>query len=36
MNELTSMDGLRIYSFTERAWDDHQDVVVFGRPSIDE
>lgn len=36
MNELTKMDGIRIYSFTERAWDDHQDVIVFGRPGIDE
>lgn len=36
MNELTRMDSIRVYSYTERAWDDHQDVVVFGRPGVDE
>lgn len=28
--------GTRIYLYRERGWADHQDVVVFGRPSYDE
>jgi SAM-dependent methyltransferase len=28
--------GIRILSYRERDWADHQDVVVFGRPGIDE
>ena len=26
--------AIRILGFTERAWDDHQDVVVFGKPGV--
>ena len=28
--------GLRILSYCERDWDDHQDVLVFGKPGINE
>ena len=28
--------GTRIYLYRERGWAEHQDVVVFGRPSYDE
>jgi len=34
MNGLSKIDEIRILSFTEREWNDHQDVVVFGRPGI--
>jgi SAM-dependent methyltransferase len=30
---LEAYDDVRIISYTERAWDHHQDVVVIGRPS---
>ena len=28
------LDGVRILGYRERAWDDHQDVLVFGKPPI--
>ncbi|MEO6091655.1 MAG: class I SAM-dependent methyltransferase [Novosphingobium sp.] len=34
MDGLLKMNEIRILSFTERAWDDHQDVLVFGRPGV--
>jgi SAM-dependent methyltransferase len=33
---IESIPGIRIYSYTERMWVDHQDVVVFGGPSFNE
>ena len=32
MAGLEQMPDIRILGYLERAWDDHQDVVVFGRP----
>lgn len=32
MAGLEQMPEIRILGYVERAWDDHQDVVVFGRP----
>lgn len=29
---IEKIEGVRLFSYTERAWADHQDVVVFGRP----
>jgi len=34
MRHLERDPRVRILSYTERAWDDHQDVVVFGRPEV--
>lgn len=34
MNGMLQMPSVRILDFTERAWDDHQDVLVFGKPAI--
>lgn len=34
MNRLIKFEDVRVLSFTERDWDDHQDVVVFGKPSV--
>jgi len=34
MQGLADMDDIRILHFSERAWDDHQDVVVFGKPAV--
>jgi SAM-dependent methyltransferase len=34
MKGLQEMDDIRILSFAEREWDDHQDVVVFGKPAV--
>jgi SAM-dependent methyltransferase len=31
---LEARTDLRVISYTERDWDDHQDVLVFGRPGI--
>lgn len=36
MNRIVSLESVRILGFTERAWDDHQDVVVFGTPHLNE
>lgn len=33
---LESDPGIRLLGYGERQWADHQDVVVFGRPGIDE
>jgi len=30
-----SIDGVRIFSYRERAWADHQDVMVIGKPAYD-
>jgi SAM-dependent methyltransferase len=32
---IEQIPGVRIYSYGERAWADHQDVVVFGKPAFD-
>jgi SAM-dependent methyltransferase len=32
---VEKIGDVRIYSYTERAWADHQDVLVFGRPAYD-
>jgi hypothetical protein len=34
MEEIQKIKGVRLLSYTERHWDDHQDVVVFGRPDV--
>lgn len=34
MQGLASMEDIRILHFAERAWDDHQDVVVIGKPAV--
>lgn len=36
MAGLQEMDDVRIISFAERCWDDHQDVIVFGKPGVNE
>ena len=35
MKHLEAKPELRILGYTERAWDDHQDVLVFGKPGVD-
>ncbi|SOE80821.1 Methyltransferase domain-containing protein [Caballeronia arationis] len=35
VKDIESIPGLRLYSYTERAWADHQDVIVLGRPAYD-
>ena len=32
---IEQIPNIRIFSYIERAWADHQDVVVFGRPAFD-
>lgn len=34
LGEIQSLEDVQILGFRERAWDDHQDVVVFGRPGV--
>lgn len=34
MDGMAKMDDIRILNFTEREWDDHQDVIVFGKPAV--
>ena len=34
--QLEMDPAIRVLGFSERAWDDHQDVVIFGRPGIDD
>jgi hypothetical protein len=34
MKGIEAMEDIRILGFAERDWDDHQDVIVFGRPAI--
>jgi hypothetical protein len=36
LKDIEDIPGVRIYSYQERGWADHQDVLVFGRPSYDE
>jgi len=36
MAGLQKMDDVRIMSFVERCWDDHQDVIVFGKPGVND
>jgi len=36
VKEVERIPGLRLYSYTERAWADHQDVFVVGRPAYNE
>jgi SAM-dependent methyltransferase len=36
MRHLEANPHVRILGYAERAWDDHQDVVVFGRPGVNE
>ena len=36
MKGLESIYSIKILSFTEREWDDHQDVLVFGRPGVND
>jgi len=36
IQDLEDIPGIRIYSYMERGWSDHQDVVVFGKPSYDD
>lgn len=31
---LLDIPGIRMFGYQERAWDDHQDVIVFGRPDV--
>lgn len=33
---LESRSDLRILGYTERYWDDHQDVLIFGRPGVND
>lgn len=35
IQDIEAIPSVRIYIYTERAWADHHDVVVFGRPSFD-
>lgn len=35
MRLLESVPEVRIFSYTERAWADHQDVIVYGKPAYD-
>lgn len=34
MSGLAEMNDIRILNFSEREWDDHQDVLVFGKPGV--
>jgi SAM-dependent methyltransferase len=34
MEHLERWEDIRLYSYTERGWADHQDVLVFGRPPV--
>lgn len=36
MSVLEEKADIRILGFQERAWDDHQDLVVFGKPGVNE
>lgn len=35
LKDVESIDGLRIFSYRERGWADHQDVMVIGKPAYD-
>jgi SAM-dependent methyltransferase len=34
LQHLEQIEEVRVLSYRERSWDDHQDVVVFGRPGV--
>jgi hypothetical protein len=34
LRQLEGDPSIRVLSYRERDWDDHQDVVVFGRPGV--
>lgn len=34
MTEICHTQDVRVLGFQERAWDDHQDVLVFGKPGV--
>lgn len=36
MRSLEEREGIRILGYIERGWDQHQDVVIFGKPSVNE
>lgn len=36
MKSIEGREDVRVLSYAERAWDDHQDVLVLGRPGINE
>lgn len=36
MDRIVKLDDVCILGFTERAWDDHQDVVIFGKPHVND
>ena len=36
ISDLEGVEGTRIFMYRERGWADHQDVVAFGKPSVDE
>ena len=35
IRDIEAIRSVRIYAYMERGWADHQDVLVFGRPSFD-
>lgn len=35
MDDIETIPGLRIFGYRERAWADHQDVLVVGKPAFD-
>ena len=35
MRQVLRLPGVRVLGYAEMQWDSHQDVVVFGRPSVD-
>jgi SAM-dependent methyltransferase len=36
MGILEARDDIAILGFQERAWDDHQDIVIFGKPGVND
>lgn len=36
VDRIVKLNDVRILGFTERAWDDHQDVIVFGKPDVND
>ena len=36
VEQVQKLAGVRLLSYTERHWDDHQDVLVIGRPPIND
>ena len=35
MRQVLRLPDVRVLGYTEMQWDSHQDVLVFGRPSVD-